>query len=168
MGCGKPFRIPFLPAVSFCRNGTATLFRGGRALADMAGSAASSSCTISAAAAADRPPLPKECHFSLTEPAVGAKDRKQPLLVFLHGWPDGIQLFESTQKHFAALGYRCASVGLPGYNEAGRREQGVGKMTFEKKADTLLEQAILHAARPGAYRRGSSSMAAPSSCPIRA
>lgn len=88
------------------------------------------------------PPLPKECLLSVIEPLAASRKQGQTL-IFLHGWPDTIQLLEQTQKHFAGLGYRTAAVGLPAYG------QGVTTKiprTFGE-VDALLELGILHAAQ---------------------
>lgn len=92
------------------------------------------------------PPLPPQCQVKIVpadESRKPAPVKKTTTLVFVHGWPDTIALWEPTQRHFASLGYRTASVGLPGYGTGTRKARG---FTF-KEADELLQQAITHVAQ---------------------
>lgn len=87
------------------------------------------------------PPLPPQCQTSVFEASKGVQLRGT--IVFLHGWPDTVQMWEPTQERFARLGYRCAAVGLPGYGTGVKKKTGF-KFT---EVDDILEKAVAHVAQ---------------------
>jgi epoxide hydrolase 4 len=44
-----------------------------------------------------------------------AGERGQPVMVFLHGFPEGAFVWDGLLAHFAALGYRCVAPNLRGF-----------------------------------------------------
>lgn len=86
-------------------------------------------------------PLPPQCQVVVVEPPKSVPSKGT--LVFIHGWPDTVKLWEPTQERFAALGYRCAAVGLPGYGTGQKKQSG---FTFAE-ADELIQQAVAHVAQ---------------------
>lgn len=47
-----------------------------------------------------------------------AGERGQPVLLFLHGFPEAAFVWDATLEHFAALGFRCVAPNLRGYEQS--------------------------------------------------
>jgi epoxide hydrolase 4 len=54
--------------------------------------------------------------ISLSCRAAGGKD--QPVLIFLHGFPEAAFVWDATLLHFAALGFRCVAPNLRGFEKS--------------------------------------------------
>lgn len=91
-----------------------------------------------AAGASLQVPLPPQCQVAIVEPPKAVPSKGT--LVFLHGWPDSVELWAPTQQRFASLGYKCAAVGLPGFG-SGSKKNGRQGYTFAE-TDELLMQAV--------------------------
>ena len=61
-------------------------------------------------------PLPLPHGITLSCRAAGQKGR--PVLVFLHGFPEGAFVWDALLEHFAALGYRCIAPNLRGFEQS--------------------------------------------------
>eukprot|EP00049_Salpingoeca_infusionum_P017316 m.352525 g.352525 ORF g.352525 m.352525 type:complete len:271 (-) comp16545_c0_seq1:37-849(-) len=71
--------------------------------------------------------------YQLVEPQGKANGKTA---IFIHGWPDNLEMWLPQAQRFAERGYRCASLGLPNY--AGKVEKATG-YNLEQVTDMIAE-----------------------------
>ncbi|HWI78475.1 MAG TPA: alpha/beta fold hydrolase, partial [Ramlibacter sp.] len=64
-------------------------------------------------------PLP----HGITLSCRAAGERGRPVLMFLHGFPEGAFAWDELLEHFAASGYRCIAPNLRGYEKSSQPKE---------------------------------------------